>query len=89
MLSKKSSKKFSKKSSKKFSKNSISRKSSKKNSKIQKKVFFMDILNNILKYNDKEILIIFDKEGNIWFKLKDIIQILNYTSINKQLNYSN
>lgn len=82
MLSKKSSKK----SSKKFSKNSISRKTSKKNSKIHKEVFFMDIFNNILKYNDKEILIIFDKEGSIWFKLKDIIQILNYTSINKQLN---
>jgi len=74
------SKKSSKKSSKKFSKNSFSRKTSKKNSKTQKKIFFMDIFNNILKYNDKEILIIFDKEGNDWFGLKSLLVILGYTA---------
>lgn len=82
MLSKKSSKK----SSKKFSKNSISRKTSKKNSKHHKEVFFMDIFYNILKYNDKEILIIFDKEANIWFGLRTILKILDYTSIDKTIH---
>ena len=43
--------------------------------------FFMEILNNILKINDSEIIIIYDKEGIIWFGLKDILKILGYTSL--------
>ena len=30
--------------------------------------FFLDIFNHLLKVNKEEILIIFDVNGNIWFK---------------------
>lgn len=46
----------------------------------------MEIFNNIIKVNNEQIMIIYDKEGEIWFKLKNITQLLGYTSINKQLN---
>jgi prophage antirepressor-like protein len=45
----------------------------------------MDIFNNIIKYNDNDILITFDKDGNIWFGLRTILQLLNYTSIDKTI----
>lgn len=85
MLAKKSSKKTSKrKTSKRVSKR-VSKKVSKTNNNKQE-IFFMGIFDNIIKCNNKEILIIYDKEGEIWFKLKNITQLLGYTSINKQLN---
>ena len=49
----------------------------------------MEIFNNIIKVNNDQIMIIYDKEGEIWFKLKDILQMLDYTAnLNKiyQLN---
>ena len=46
----------------------------------------MGIFDNIIKCNDKEILIIYDKEGEIWFGLRTILQILNYTSIDKTIH---
>ena len=37
-------------------------------SKKQDRIFFMEIFNDILKINDHEISIIYDKKGNIWFE---------------------
>jgi prophage antirepressor-like protein len=46
-----------------------------------KNEFFMEIFNEILKLNDNMIVIVYDKEGNIWFGLRDIIKALGYTDI--------
>ena len=32
------------------------------------KSFYLDIYNNILNYDENKLLIIFDIDGNIWFK---------------------
>ena len=50
-------------------------------SKKQDSIFFMEIFNDILKINDHEISIIYDKKGNIWFGLRDIIKSLGYNNI--------
>ena len=50
------------------------------------KQFFLDIFNNILNYNDRNILIIFDVCGNIWFKFRDLLKILNYSNYKKCLS---
>ena len=47
--------------------------------------FFMNIFDKILQVNDNFILIIFDIDGNIWFKLKDLLKILGYKSIGHSL----
>ncbi len=41
----------------------------------------IDIFNNLLKYNEKEIFIIVDMNNQIWFKLKDILKILDYNDL--------
>ena len=46
---------------------------------------FIDIFNNLLKYNKEEIFIIVDKQNQIWFKLKDIVKLLGYTNLKKAL----
>jgi prophage antirepressor-like protein len=51
--------------------------------------FFLDVLNQILKINEESIMIIFDREGNIWFKFKDLLIALGYTSIDKTINNFN
>ena len=39
--------------------------------------FIIDIFDNLLKYHDNNVLIIFDNDHNIWFKIKRYInQIL-------------
>jgi hypothetical protein len=43
--------------------------------------FFLDVFNKLFKINDKEIIIIFDKEGNIWFKFRDVLLALGYSDI--------
>ncbi len=43
--------------------------------------FFLDIFNKLLKINDDTIMIIFDIDGNIWFKFRDLLKALGYTSI--------
>ena len=50
-------------------------------SKKQDSIFFMEIFNEILKINDNDIAILFDKKGNIWFGLRDIIKSLGYINI--------
>ena len=47
--------------------------------------FFMEIFNNILKINKKEIMIVYDVDGNIWFGLRDIIKSLGYSNIIKAI----
>lgn len=39
----------------------------------------MELFNQILKVNDKEIIIVYDIDGNIWFKIKNILEVLSYT----------
>ena len=48
----------------------------------------IDIFNNLLKYNEKEIFIVIDINNQIWFKLKDILKILNYKNLKKALYIS-
>jgi prophage antirepressor-like protein len=49
--------------------------------------YFVDIFNSLLKYNDKTIFMVFDKEGQIWFGLKDLFRALGYTSL-LHINYT-
>lgn len=81
-------KKQSKQNSKKISKKNTSKKVSKKTS-MKKQQFFLDVFSNILDYNKKQIIIIFDINGNIWFALRDIFKILGYTNIDKAINKMN
>jgi prophage antirepressor-like protein len=39
---------------------------------------FIDIFNNLFKYNNQEVFIILDRYNQIWFKLKDIVRLLGY-----------
>jgi len=41
----------------------------------------MEIFNEILKINNNEIVIVFDKKGNVWFGLRDIIKTLKYNNV--------
>ena len=45
--------------------------------------FIIDIFENLLKYNDKQVFIVLDINNNIWFKMKDIIKVLNYSNTKK------
>ena len=51
--------------------------------------FFLDIFNQLLKINEKQIFIIFDNNGNIWLKFKDVLKVLGYRSTLKQINIFN
>ena len=46
---------------------------------------FIDVFNNLLKYNNQEVFIVVDKYNQIWFKLKDIIKLLGYSNVKKTL----
>ena len=53
---------------------------------------FIDIFNNLLKYNQEEIFIVVDKNNQIWFKLKDIVKLLGYNDHSRtvsRINISN
>lgn len=49
-------------------------------------MFFMEFFNDIFKVNDDEVMIVFDVEGNIWFKFKDLLKVLGYTGTLKHSN---
>jgi prophage antirepressor-like protein len=53
------------------------------------KTFFLDIFNKILRIGDKEIFIIFDIKGEIWFSFKSLVYSLEYSSYTKQLTKLN
>jgi prophage antirepressor-like protein len=40
--------------------------------------FYLDVYNKILKFNDKEIFIVFDENDEIWFKYGDVLKVLGY-----------
>lgn len=42
--------------------------------------FVFDILQQVLKYDDNTIIIVFDSKGNPWFKLKDLLILFEYKS---------
>ena len=46
----------------------------------------MTIFNEILKVNNQEIILIFDKDMNIWFGLRDIINVLGYSNYEKSIS---
>ena len=48
--------------------------------------FFLDVFNKLLKINDESIMIIFDVDGNIWFKLKDLLIALDYNDTKDAIN---
>ena len=48
-----------------------------------KNTFFLDIFSKILKINENEIIILFDKNNNIWFALIDIVKTLGYSNYRK------
>lgn len=45
--------------------------------------FIIDVFENLLKYNDKNVFILLDINNEIWFKLKDIYSILGYNNTSK------
>ena len=47
------------------------------------KTFFLDIFNQLLKVNEDSILIIFDINGDVWFSLRNIFELLKYQNIDK------
>ena len=47
-------------------------------------VFFMDFFNDIIKVNDSEVMVVYDVDGNIWLKLKDILMVLEYSKTLRQ-----
>jgi len=54
----------------------------------------LDVFNKLLKINESEIMIIFEKSGNVWFKYRDVLKALGYfdikhTMINMKINESN
>jgi prophage antirepressor-like protein len=49
--------------------------------------FFLDVFNKLLKINDESIMIIFDVDGNIWFKFRDLLKAFGYTGSLKHTNY--
>jgi len=46
---------------------------------------FIDVFNNLLKYNEQEVFIVVDKYNQMWFKLKDILKLLGYSNLKKTL----
>ncbi len=51
--------------------------------------FIVNIFNNLLKLNETEIMIIFDKDNNIWFKYRNILEALEYNDIDHRINEFN
>jgi prophage antirepressor-like protein len=50
--------------------------------------FIIDVFENLLKYNDKQVFIVLDINNNIWFKMKDIVKILGYSNARKAKYYN-
>jgi prophage antirepressor-like protein len=50
---------------------------------------FIDIFNNLLKYNEQEVFIVVDKYNQIWFKLKDIVKLLGYNDHSRTVSRIN
>jgi len=48
--------------------------------------FFLEIFDKLLKINGNEIMIIFDKDSNVWFKYRDLLVALEYNNIDYAIN---
>ena len=46
-------------------------------------IFFLDIFNKILKVNNNDISLLYDKDGELWFGYKDILISLGYSDIQR------
>jgi prophage antirepressor-like protein len=51
--------------------------------------FIVDIFNNILKINDRDVFIIIDLDGAIWFGFKSLLKAFNYKSKSKDYKLIN
>ena len=51
--------------------------------------FIINIFENLIEYNNKDIFIIIDIHNNIWFKMIDIFNILDYNNPKKAIQKSN
>ena len=40
--------------------------------------FYLDVYNKLLTFNDEQIFIVFDTDGEIWFKYSDVLKVLGY-----------
>jgi prophage antirepressor-like protein len=47
--------------------------------------FFLDVFNKLLKINENEIFMLFDIDGNIWFKYKDLLKALGYKYVDNAM----
>jgi prophage antirepressor-like protein len=43
--------------------------------------FYLDVYSELLKFNDKQIFIVFDENDEIWFKYGDVLNVLGYIDI--------
>ena len=43
----------------------------------------IDVFENLLKYNNKEVYIVLDINNEIWFKMKDVLKVLDYSNLKK------
>ena len=47
--------------------------------------FYLDVFNQLLKFNDEEIFIVFDSSGEIWFKYGDVLKVVGYTHVKQAI----
>ena len=43
--------------------------------------FYLDVYNELLKFNDEQIFIVFDENDDIWFKYGDVLKVLGYIDV--------
>jgi prophage antirepressor-like protein len=51
--------------------------------------FILDIYENILQINNKQVIILFDKSRNIWFALPHLLQALQYSTFREEIKNIN
>jgi len=70
---------------KKVNKNKSSKKSKKSNKTKKTNNFYLDIFNKLLSINKHKIFILFDKNDDIWFNLKELLIALGYRGTKKAI----
>ena len=81
-------KKFNKSNKNNKSKNNTKSKKTnklKKNKSSRSNNFYLDVFNKLLSINEHRIFIIFDKDENIWFNLKNLLIALGYKDAKKAI----
>ena len=46
---------------------------------------YIDLYNHIIKFNNSEIVIVFDEEGNSWFHVRSIAKALEYVNFKQAI----